>query len=160
MCGLVLAIPFFFNNCGQRAFNAGLAYEPVTKFENELVALYGANLNPSICGESARYTCHQKVFGQDLKDSEVDLDLGCVEIAGKRVCPVGKKFTYNSAAAVAACKENCDEIYDYEEYSCVFDLATAEGIRPLSAVASTLEESIEAVYSACVRVSQLAQEGE
>lgn len=155
---MVVILPALFQNCGgQQAFHARQAYIPVTKLEDELVLTYGARLSPAMCAEQ-RYYCQHKVFDTKVDYAEAEAQYSCVEVDGVKICPSGKTFTYNSAAAESACRQGCTETYNYEEYVCHYALPTTDGIFPIQFTGPTLRETLEGVYAACVRVGAKAQE--
>lgn len=158
--GVVLVTAFFQNCGGQQVFVAREAYIPVTKLENELVTIYGERLSPAMCADSSHYVCQHKIFNTEIDNAEAVAHYDCVTINGESICPHGKTFTYNSAAAKAACKEGCNENYNYEEFACYYNLPTVDGIHPLQSSGADLAETLAAVHAACVRVSALAQGGE
>lgn len=155
--GVVLVTAFFQNCGGQQVFVAREAYIPVTKLEDELIAIYGERLSPAMCADSTRYVCQHKVFNTEIENAEAEALYDCVVINGESICPHGKTFTYNSAAAESACKEGCNENYNYEEYSCYYDLPTVDGIRPLQSRGEDFAETLAAVHAACARVGAKAQ---
>lgn len=151
--GVGVLIAFVFNNCGANPFYAQQANIPVHKLQDDMVRAMGGKLPASACNEAAKYHCSQQIFSPAAEYGQSEITLPCVRLNnGSEMCLQGHLQTYNTAAAVELCKEDCDDNYDYEEFNCYFEQMDENGFYPLRASASKLEDALNETHSLCMRV--------
>lgn len=123
------------------------------QLQNGLHAKFAGQVDANICNQSNYYSCSHKIFSGTLDYSEKLQDFGCSDTAiGTHICLTGPEFTYNSAAAEKICAQNhCTEDYEFEEYSCEFNLKNDSGAAPLRAEGPDLASVLSAVQADCTR---------
>lgn len=152
--GTVAALLFAFNNCGKvftGEFESDHLQPLATKVSN-LKATYQGNLSQNFCFESKNYSCVHKVFSSTAESQDLGVSSEeCVNLSsGGQVCPETHHYVLNSQAAKEACKENCQESYDFQDYDCNLKLAPSKsGVYPLVVTTDNLEGAIEELHRAC-----------
>lgn len=110
-----------------------------------------AAMGAEFCQASQSYSCLHHIFSQKVIDSTVSSSQVCANVRqGGELCPDVKIYYHDTRTAAEGCRENCDEVFDYEEYDCHLNYKSpGSAIFNIRSNESQLAKALETLRDQC-----------
>lgn len=146
----------FFTNCSRNPENASIPNTAFLSPEAQNSAFkeqFSDRVPASFCNEDFSYSCQRRVYSASVPNSTAQGAHECAylnEIV--KICPAIQNIQFNTKAAQQNCQD-CNETYEYLEYSCHLKIPNEEGLYPITATKPTLNESLYELFQTCTSIA-------
>lgn len=155
LLGAIALIPF--TNCSQNPQNASTPKTAFLSPQEKSIALqaqFQGRVSPSFCESSEAYSCMKKIYSAFIENGESSTQQECAILSNNlKLCPAVKTFSFNTEAAEENCN-NCEESYEYSEYSCHLNIPNSENVYPIVSTQNKLEQSLSDLNNFCQKIAE------